>query len=263
MTQPIVIDTSNTEIKYEYFIFNGGEVSVKLVNTPTLYNNEICLTANIKNSQDFMLLLFLTDALRIEYPKAKIILDMPYLPYARQDRVCDRGESFSLKVFTNIINSMDYEKVYIHDCHSDVGVALLDRVTNVKQVDLLSDTMAENILSSGHYTLLCPDSGARKKCLEITKKYKVDVVYAEKVRDPSTGNILKTEILNPDTVKDKRFLIVDDICDGGMTFIKIAEELYRLEAKTVALYVTHGIFSKGLKCLFDAGINPVLSSNTF
>ena len=31
-------------------------------------------------------------------------LIIPYFPYARQDRVCDGGESFTLKIFANIIN---------------------------------------------------------------------------------------------------------------------------------------------------------------
>ena len=41
-------------------------------------------------------------------------------------------------------------------------------------------------------------------------------------------------------------LIVDDICDGGGTFIPLAKKLKNAGAKTVTLYVTHGIFSKGL-----------------
>ena len=46
-------------------------------------------------------------------------------------------------------------------------------------------------------------------------------------------------------------IIVDDICDGGTTFIKLAQRIdekiygrYRLD-----LYVTHGIFSRGLDVL--------------
>ena len=48
-------------------------------------------------------------------------------------------------------------------------------------------------------------------------------------------------------------LIVDHICDGGGTFIGLAEELKKKNAGKLFLAVSHGIFNKGfddLKC-FD------------
>ena len=62
-------------------------------------------------------------------------------------------------------------------------------------------------------------------------------------------------------IKDQTILIVDDLCDGGMTFIKSAERLYELEAKEVHLYVSHGIFSKGLKPLTDSGIKRIFTKD--
>jgi ribose-phosphate pyrophosphokinase len=41
-------------------------------------------------------------------------------------------------------------------------------------------------------------------------------------------------------------LIVDDLCDGGGTFTAHASVLLAAGATAVDLYVTHGIFSKGL-----------------
>ena len=48
---------------------------------------------------------------------------------------------------------------------------------------------------------------------------------------------------------DKDMIIIDDICDGGATFINIAKELrkpgYMYKDNKIYLIVTHGIFSKG------------------
>ena len=58
-------------------------------------------------------------------------------------------------------------------------------------------------------------------------------------------------------------MMVDDICDGGGTFCWTASELKKYKPMSVALYVTHGIFSKGVDCLFDAGIHRVVTTDSF
>lgn len=49
---------------------------------------------------------------------------------------------------------------------------------------------------------------------------------------------------------------------GGATFIPIAQQLKQLGAKSIVLYVTHGIFSKGLDILFNSGINNIITTNS-
>jgi ribose-phosphate pyrophosphokinase len=65
-----------------------------------------------------------------------------------------------------------------------------------------------------------------------------------------TGNILHTEIPVLDQHNDLTYVIIDDICDGGRTFIELAKVIKegRPTAK-VFLIVTHGIFSAGFKTL--------------
>ena len=62
--------------------------------------------------------------------------------------------------------------------------------------------------------------------------------------------------------KDKKVLIVDDICDGGRTFIELAKVLRAKGAETVDLYTTHGIYSKGTKVLAPY-INNIISTDSF
>lgn len=62
------------------------------------------------------------------------------------------------------------------------------------------------------------------------------------------------------TLNDKNILIVDDICDGGATFMLLTKDLYKRGAKSINLFVTHGIFSKGLKPLKEAGINRIFTA---
>jgi ribose-phosphate pyrophosphokinase len=60
----------------------------------------------------------------------------------------------------------------------------------------------------------------------------------------------------------KDFLIVDDICDGGRTFIELAKVLRPWTTGKIYLYVTHGIFSNGLD-VFNSLIDGVYTANPF
>jgi len=65
-----------------------------------------------------------------------------------------------------------------------------------------------------------------------------------------------------DSLEGRTAIITDDICDGGYTFIKVAEQLKAKGASKVILFVTHGIFSKGLG-VFDGLIDHVFTTDSF
>jgi ribose-phosphate pyrophosphokinase len=97
--------------------------------------------------------------------------------------------------------------------------------------------------------LISPDAGAEKKIKELgnllsSNEKKVPLLCARKVRDTLTGAILATEIYGD--VQGRDLIILDDICDGGRTFVELAKALRNQGAGDLYLYVTHGIFSKGL-----------------
>lgn len=213
---------------YETSIFPGGEVHVRI----TYPSNTV--EADIRSSADVMLLLLMCDALkRMGMPVVNLMI--PYFPYARQDRVCNNGESFSLKVMADLINFLGAKSVLIYDPHSDVTPALINNCTVVPQHKIVEPEILEG------KTLICPDAGAEKKILKFKRPY----VMCTKKRDPVTGEILSTEIYSLGSLEGHNTIIIDDICDGGRTFIEIAKALRMLGVASVELYVTHGIFSKG------------------
>ncbi len=88
----------------------------------------------------------------------------------------------------------------------------------------------------------------------------LEFVRADKVRNPENGQIFGTEVFYDD-FEGKPVLIVDDICDGGYTFLKLAEKLKEKNAGMVILYVTHGIFSKGLDELCQV-VNNIITTDS-
>lgn len=257
-----MIKLNDKEIKYGKF--SGGEVYFK-IESPEDIESEIVyqpgvpntITANITNSDEVFVLMNLKNVLDNVIARSpslidsRVILYMPYLPYARHDRPMHNFDSHALKVFCNLINSLNFTNIIIHDCHSDVGIGLLNNCVNVSQDRLLSD-FSDNILKINDIDyIIAPDNGAVKKASKIAEKFKLPLITCLKERDLATGHITKYRILDP-IEKPGKALIVDDICDGGATFNILAKSLKKDTPITeISLYVTHGIFSKGLNELFE------------
>jgi ribose-phosphate pyrophosphokinase len=172
-------------------------------------------------------------------------LYIPYFLGARSDRKFEEGGVNYLKnVICPIVNSQKFNKVIVLDPHSDVLEACLDNFVKINNFELVKFALP-NI--GGDITLVSPDAGAYKKIFDVAKEFDIQkIITATKVRDIKTGNILHTEIPTLDQHNDISYVIIDDICDGGRTFIELAKVIKdgRPTAK-VYLVVTHGIFSAG------------------
>lgn len=233
--------------------FNGGELNIKL---PFMKNfekstvrREHHISAHIVDSEGLMAILMINDAIKNAYGD-DIELSLYYLPYARQDRVCNFGEAFSLRVVANMVNSCNFKKVTVYDCHSDVGVALIDNCVNKKQFECIQFCCMDNpefkkLLLNTSTVIVSPDSGALKKTYEVAKHFSNEnIVQATKYRNVQTGKIEKTVVFCDD-LKGATCLIVDDICEYGGTFIALAKELKEKGAGDIHLYTTHGIYPAG------------------
>ena len=246
------------------FKFNAGEVQVSLEEFEAVVttNSRATITARIRNSDDLMELIMVTDAVKRLSPLIQMTLVLPYLPYSRQDRVANPGEALSAKVFADMINALNFKKVFTYDAHSDVGVACLNNCESYGQSMILEDLIGYDVMQD--YTLVSPDAGAVKKTLKVAQHFEgLKVINCDKSRDTMTGEITGTYVNWGYSMREMRLLIVDDICDGGMTFIKIAEAVQKFKPKSIDLYVTHGIFSKGMDPLLASGIRTVYTTDSF
>jgi len=243
-------------IPYSLLKFSGGELHPKLLKNINGRETAIHIHGNITSSDDLMELALLVDALRRSaVPCPPITASIPYFPYARQDRACAQGESLAVKVACDFINSLNFVSVEVWDAHSDVTTALLNRSINRHQKEFVSRIKWQNTV------LVAPDAGAIKKILEIAKLTSMSVVRADKIRSVEDGSITGTVVYS-EHIGNKDFLIADDICDGGRTFIELAKVLRPLTTGKIYLYVTHGIFSKGLD-VFNGLIDGVYTANPF
>jgi ribose-phosphate pyrophosphokinase len=266
MPDNIAILRNGLPIGLKVFDFPGGETGVKIeldaVNGLPAASRQT-IWARIQGARDFMTLALVTDALR-RIDDTPINLVLPYVPYGRQDRVCVKGESFSLKVFAGLINGLGFKSVTTFDPHSDVTGALIDRLKIVDQVAIVHawDDLC-NRLRAPNVMLVSPDAGANKKVSALAGYLgHRDFLRADKKRNLDTGAIIET-IVYADDLTDMTVAIADDLCDGGGTFLLLAKVLRSKGASKIILYTTHGLFSKGVDVLLNSGIDELWATNAY
>ena len=185
-------------------------------------------------------------------------LFIPYFPAARQDRVMIKGEALTVKVYADIINSLQLNKVSVFDAHSEVTPALLNNCEAIP-----NHTFIQKVIESigKPVKLISPDGGALKKIYKVSEFLGgLEVVECSKSRDVKTGRLSGFKVYNDD-LKGADCLIVDDICDGGGTFVGLAQELKNKNAGKLYLAVSHGIFNKGFAVL-DC-FEKIFTTNSF
>lgn len=93
--------------------------------------------------------------------------------------------------------------------------------------------------------------GARKKVEEFARKVGAKgVICFDKTRELATGKITGMRCIDDLYYGyNTKYMVLDDICDGGRTFIELAKLLPKPCSKE--LLVTHGIFSKGVDIVTD------------
>ena len=166
------------------------------------------------------------------YSYSDVVLEMPYIPHARMDRVKSDEDVFTLKYFCEVINSLNFKVVHVRDAHSNVSLALLNNVEEMPITNYVLDAIFEAQAD----VLFFPDEGAMKR---YSSESELPYAFGMKKRDWKTGKIEGLDIINTDNIVGKDVLIVDDICSRGGTFYYSAKALKAAGAKSVSLYVTH------------------------
>lgn len=200
-------------------------------------DNKVTIKWNYENNEEVVAVYFLTNHIKAAGYK-DIILDMPYIPNARQDRVKNDEDVFTLKYFAQLLNSLGFSEVRVLDAHSNVSLALIDNVKLMspkayiyKVIDKIKDENSKNPL------MFYPDEGAGKR---YSGMIPLPYCFGIKNRDWSTGQIKSLSVSGEvDKISGSDVLIVDDICSFGGTFYFSAQKLKELGAKNIYLFVSH------------------------
>jgi ribose-phosphate pyrophosphokinase len=264
--------------KIESWVYPGGEVGVRV--PETLIRSEADVFFRLQSPQDIITLLMAVDATRRSYPTKAWLnqLIIPYIPYARQDRVATKGDPLAIKVLVDLIALTGTNEVHCLDPHSEVTEHYFEQ----KGIDFYGyspvffiEHYINKIAPGKKVILVSPDKGAKKKTLSYLEELDaaIGVIVCRKSRDPVSGKLTQAEFeeyipkqLGTDiNIKDPNIdlVITDDICDGGRTFMNIVELLdYEGFKNPVHLWTSHAIYSYGIEGLLKK-FKTLGSTNSF
>lgn len=241
----IKLEINGVETPFEYWKFPAGEIGVKVDNFVKFDDKIKVSILGLVDSNDLITLYQLFDIFGMVDE-----VYIPYVPYARQDRICHEGESFSLNVFLSLLlsNHQYFKKLTIVDPHSQVCVELIEDYMPLTKLKVIEQHECTTNLPKFDF-ILAPDKGALEKS-KLTQP-EVPHIFLSKTRTPE-GIIY--DDYEYDTLSGN-ICVVDDIADSCGTFLAIAKMLIKTQPnmQSLNLYVTHGIFSKN--CIFPVKLN--------
>lgn len=242
-----ILDMRNPTKIFDSFSYPAGELQVRLTkNAMNLLDNaeSVGVINNINYPASIIeTILFLSAVDGKISPETPRFLILPYLPYSRADRRFVDGDCSGKEAFLKMIPSN--WKIVTFDIHSDKNSG--ENVINITPENVLKKIFKKYNFEN----VVFPDAGAHSRYAKMfdTIGFFPSIYFCEKKRDVETGKFLGFTV--PEIYeKNKRTIIIDDLCDGGGTFLGIAKEL-NVDKSNLFLYVSHGIFSKGLSELSE------------
>ena len=165
---------------------------------------------------------------------------IPYFGYARQDRKTTPRSPISAKLVANLITTAGADRVLTMDLHAGQIQGFFDiPVDNLYAEPVFAKDIREKF-DNGELTIVSPDVGGVVRARGMAKRLDTDLAIIDKRRDRDGVS----EVMNIiGDVSDRRCILIDDIVDSAGTLCNAAEALIDSGAKSVAAYVTHGVFS--------------------
>lgn len=218
--------------------------------------DEIKLYCSIRYPAELFNLLMVYEILRRPCAWTRIEVNIYWLFGARMDRPIDDGQPFTFDCVDRILNRIrGWSNTYINvldlHCRDRFG-------SNYGSIDISDFYCTALSMIPGNPDIFFPDKGAKTRySFEFTN---YNILFGGKARDSQTGKLSGFRIEGGERQSDT-VLIVDDICDGGGTFVGQMKILKELGYEKVYLFVTHGLFTKGFEPLKE--FDGIFCTNSF
>lgn len=264
IAQELNIRYFNTESK----TFPDGEnyLRINLDNESLIEGKEVIIVQSTgpsssgnQNARLFELLMMIDSVKRMG--AEKIVVVIPYLAYARQDKIFRPGESKFANLILRLIDSMRIDEVFVVDVHAP---KILEEIQckwiNIDSMKVLADYIKS--LDVKDLVVVAPDKGAVERSKAFAKHFgeNVPVEYFEKIRDVKTGEITMTGEIN---LKNKDVVISDDIIATGGTMAKAIKLSKDSGANRVFAVATHALLLQNAKFrIIKAGANEIIGTDS-
>lgn len=233
MDNPLIILKNNTSEYFDLIQYPDGQKNIRLHLHEFNTKYPIVIKCRIKNFSELEVLSCLVSALVRNDFFIKSI-KFVYLFGIRSDRVFNEGEcSYCKDVLAPIINNYPGNLFLLWPF---VPLPILFNILNISMYPIFYDA----------FYCIGGDESANNFFNGITDNYFVKERCCDYDDEDNSYITVKLSQPIPDNVKE--VMIVDDLCDGGATFIAEAQYLRKLWPDIkMSLFVYHGLFTKGVE----------------
>ena len=227
-----LIRPSKSDIKFNIIQFPDGEPHIVLEEFDR--KDPVKVICRITNPTDLFIAAQIGDILRRQ--EVLFVYAIKYLMSMRMDRVMSFNEAYSLKIVMNILKSFGPTWIEVLEPHNESAVLSNGGMVGPSQKPDFQECL-----------MVFPDKGAQERYGYISGP----VVVCSKVRDTATGKLISFNIENPEVLEEhpnEPLMVLDDLCDGGGTFVGIAELLNeKCPNRPKSIFVTHAVNYKGIE----------------
>lgn len=170
---------------------------------------------------------------------------LTYIPYARQDSRFNPGEAVSALIIAKLLKSLRVDRIYTFDLHlhrfRDPRQVFGDNFVNLTAVrDLVKYISTYHKLDD--CVIVGPDEES-EQWAKIASEELGGVPYTVMEKKRISASEVVVEPRNPDIVRGRAAIVVDDIISTGGTIVETVRVLRNLGVREVYVAVTHAILA--------------------
>ena len=246
-------------IKSQLKIFPDGESKITLNEKPQ--KNKIVVIQSTYPPVDEKLIQTLSIISKAKEFGTEIIVVIPYMGYARQDREFLPGEVITMKVIANLFKNVGTSKIIVVDIHSLLSLKYFKiKTKNVSAIPDLAKYISK--LKLKNPLVVSPDKGGKDRAKEFAKILNTEYIFLDKERNRKTGKV-KIKSTNFDQIAGRDLILVDDMISTGGSIIKATEFLKKQKCNRVFVACTHALLRNDAeKKIKKAGVTKIISTNT-
>ena len=246
-------------VKSNVRVFPDGESKITLKGKFT--KNKSIIVQSIYPPVDSNLIRALAMVSKAKEYSNEVIIVIPYLGYARQDREFLPGEVVTMKVLGNLFKGAGASKIIVVDIHSKIGLKYFKiKSENISAIPDLAKYFKKIKLKSP--LVVSPDQGGKERAKEFAKQFESEFIVLSKTRDRKTGKV-KIKTTGLDEVKGRDLILVDDMISTGGSIVKATEFLKKQKCNQVFVACTHALLMNDAeKKIRKAGVSKIISTNT-
>lgn len=247
-------------IEPELKIFSDGESKIRI---PSVDHKHCIIVQSLYPPIDrhiIQLLMMIHKCRRDNASKITVVI--PYMAYARQDKVFLEGEIISISVLAELIQNCGTTEVITVDIHSELSLSYFSiTIKNVSAIPILAEYLKKN-KNIENSIIVSPDKGGTKRAKKIAELLKLQTLCLKKTRDRKTGLVSIEENLGL-IVEGMDAILIDDMISTGGSIVKACRVLKKHKIRNIIVLCTHAILlDNALEKIINAGVQEIISTNS-